>query len=82
MLTLRFLATVKALVRAISSLLGGGVRWQLQLSGSRDCDKGPPGWWHILLQTVGIFESCHQQTSVRCLGLGWADLLQVGRGFG
>ena len=46
MLTLRFLARVKALEKAISLPVG---RWckiaevKLQLSGSRDCDKGPPG---------------------------------------
>ena len=44
MLTLRFLARVKALERAISSPVG---RWcevaevKLLLSGSRDCDEGP-----------------------------------------
>ena len=41
MLTLRFLARVKALVRAISSACWEVAEVKLQLSGSHDCDKVP-----------------------------------------
>ena len=52
-----------------------------QLSGFRDCDEVPLGDAYSAAKG-GSFESCHQRTSVGCLGLGWADLLNVGRGFG
>ena len=41
MLSLRFLARVKALVRAISSACWEVAEVKLQLSGSHDCDKVP-----------------------------------------